>query len=220
MNEKIVRAVDGQLWQELLAALDAAVCDGSRRPLGRLAEREGLPVHDALQELEAFPARSCAALERGAALRPVACTANRGCPVARECPLVRGGAAGIAASAVASFVGTCAERWTKALPPAPFRDLEELLPAVERLLERSGRTGPDTPPRARTARSVVAVAIRRGGPVGATGPFLSLAELEQVAAFTPPGSGRGDPALGPVETFLRRAVCAEVALVDPARGVE
>ena len=38
--------------------------------------------------------------------------------------------------------------------------------------------------------------------------------LSALAAFVPPGSGRDDPRLGPVEAFVRRAACAEVALVD------
>jgi hypothetical protein len=115
-------------------------------------------------------------------------------------------------------VGALAHRWRKSLPAAPFATLAELPLLMQQLLERSGRLHADSPPRVRTALTVVDLSLRRGGPVGATGPFLTGAELEQVAAFLPPGSGRGDARLGPVEAWIRRAVSAEVALVDPAPG--
>jgi hypothetical protein len=211
--------VDGALWQELLAVLDGALHDGRRRALVRLAEREQISAEEAGLELAAFPARSCAALERGVGLTPARCVADQGCPVREECPFVQGqGPAAIGRSALAHLVGALAHRWRKPLPAAPFATLAELPALVRQLLERSGRIRTDSPPRARTALAVADLALRRGGPVGASGAFLTAAELEQVAAFLPPGSGRGDPRLAPVESWIRRAVSAEVALVDPASG--
>lgn len=212
-------AVDGALWGELLTVLDAALQDGRRRPLLRLADREETPAEEAARELAPFPGSSCAALEYGVGLAPAHCIAGRGCPVEDECPLVHGeGAPGIGRSALGQLVATLAGRWRRPLAPAPATALADLAPFLEQLLARSGRTGPDSPPRSRTSVAVLDLALRRGGPLGATGPFLTSAELEQVAAFLPPGSGRGDPRLAPVEAWIRRAVCAEVALVDLAAG--
>lgn len=208
-------ALDRVLWHEFLAVLDEAVAEGARRSLVRLAAREGLAADEAQRELAAFPTHDCVALERGAGVRVAACTFDTGCPVAEECPLVRGGSsASIATSALGQLVRAFAEHVARPLAAAPFARLAELPPLLEQLLERSGRLGPDAPPRARTSLAVLDVALRRGGPFGATGPYLSGAELEQLAAFVPPGSGRDDPRLGPVEAFVRRAACAEVALVD------
>lgn len=208
-------ALDRALWQEFVAVLDEAAAGGARRALARLAAREGLAADEAQRELAAFPAHDCVARERGAGVRAAACTFGSGCPVAEECPLVRGGSsASIAASALGQLVLAFAERCTRPLAPAPIARLAELPPLLDELLQRSGRLGADAPPRARTSLTVLDLALRRGGPFGATGPYLSGAELEQLAAFLPPGSGRDDARLGPIEAFVRRAACAEVALVD------
>jgi len=212
-------AVDGALWQELMTVLDDALSGERRRALVRLAEREETAGDEAARELAAFPARSCEALAPGVGLAPERCTAGRGCPVADECPLVRdGGAGAIRRSALAQLVAALVERWRRPLVAAPFPSLAELPALVEQLLARSGRIGPDSAPRSRTATTVLDVAIHRGGPLGATGPFLLALELEQVAAFVPPGAGRGDGRLGPVEAWLRRAVAGEVALLDQPGG--
>ncbi len=214
-----VVGVDRQLWGELLAVLAEALRENSRRPLARLADREGVTPDEALRDLAALPVRSCSAVDPSpnGTLRVASCTAGRGCPVEDECPLVRGAAAGrasIVTSGPAQLVGVLVRRWIRPLPDAPFATLAEFGPLVDRLLERSGRAGHDAAPRARTAHAVIDVSLHRGGPFGATGPYLTAAELEQVAAFVPPGSGRGDALLHPAEAWLRRAVSAEVALVD------
>ncbi len=208
-------AVDGAAWQELLTVLDDALHGGRRRALLRLAEREETAAEEAARELAAFPGRSCAALERGVGLAPGRCLAGRGCPVEIECPFVRGSdARAIARSALSSLVAALVVRWRRPLPSAPVASLDEFPPLIERLLLQSARIEPGSPRRVRTSLAVVDVAIRRGGPLGATGPFLTSGELEQVAAFVPPGSGRADQQLAPAEAWIRRAVCAEVALVD------
>lgn len=208
-------AVDRQLWQELLVVLDEAL-EGSRRPLARMAEREGVAPDEALRDLAALPARACAAVEKGSILRAAACRAGAGCPVEDECPLVRGGGRdAIQRSGPAHLVRVLVQRWTRPLPPAPFAGMPEFARMVDRLVQHSGRVGPNSPPRARTANAVLDLALRRGGPFAATGPFLTGPELEQVAAFVPPGSARGDALLVPPEAWLRRAVSAEVAVIDP-----
>jgi hypothetical protein len=212
-------AVDRRLWEELLAALDEALHEQRRRPLARIAEREEQEADEALREVAAFPSRSCAALERGAGLRAESCLAGAGCVVEDECPLIHGrGSAGIRGSALGLLVAALVARWRRPLPPAPAHSLADLRPLVEMLLARSGRVTAESPPRARTALLVLDVAVRRGGPLGATGPFLTGQELEQVAAFVPPGSGAGDARLGPVEAWIRKAVAAEAALVDVIGG--
>ena len=208
-------AVAGAAWQALLDALDAAVGDGRRQAIVRLAEQEETDAGEALRELAAFPGRRCAAREPRLGIGPARCTAGTGCPVAEACPLARGGdPAAIARSHTARFVAALARR--RALP-APERvefGFDALAEALASLLERSGRCGPGAPPRARTALAVVDLARRRGGPFGATGPFLAAAELEQVAAHVPPGSGRGDRDLALVEAWLRRATALDAALVE------
>ncbi len=206
--------VAGAPWQALLEALDAAVSGGQRRRVARLAEQAELDAGEALRELAAFPARSCAAREPQVGVNPDRCSAGTDCPVAGECPLACGGSPGaIARSHTARFVATLADRAVLSAPEGvalPFVALETALSA---LVERSGRAAA-APPRARTGLAVTALARRRGGPFGATGPFLVAAELEQVAAHVPPGSGRGDRELALVEAWLRRATAYDAALVE------
>lgn len=211
----VVVAVAGAPWQALLDAVDSAVVGGRRQAIARLAEQEEVDAGEALRELAAFPGRRCAAREPRLGVDPARCTARAGCPVGEECPLARGGdPRAIARSHAARFVAALARR--RALP-APERvglGFDALVEALVALLERSGRCGPGAPPRARTALAVVELARRRGGPFGATGPFLAVDELDQVAAHVPPGSGRGDRELALVEAWLRRAAAHEAALVE------
>jgi hypothetical protein len=207
--------VAGAAWQALLDALDAALGDGRRQAVARLAEHEELDAGEALRELAAFPARRCGAREPRLGVDPARCTARAGCPVGDECPLARGGdPRAIARSHTARFVAALARRRTLAAPEGVALPFDALAGALAALLERSGRCGPGAPPRARTALAVAELARRRGGPFGATGPFLAPAELEQVAAHVPPGSGRGDRELERVEAWLRRATAHDAALVE------
>lgn len=207
-------AVDGALLSELLSIATQAL-RGKRRLLGRLAAREGIDSHDALEELGAFPDSACTALDDSAGLRPALCTAGRGCAVADECSLATSGDSRlIALSATASLVRRLALSWSRPFESSPVRSLSDLAYPVAQLLERSGCAGQDTPPRARTSLALIDMAARRGGPLGALDAFLTQQEVEQVAAFIPPGSGRGDDALLRIEGWLRRAATLEVALVE------
>ncbi|MCU0230538.1 MAG: hypothetical protein MUC67_04070 [Acidobacteria bacterium] len=207
--------VAGAVWQALLEALDAALGEGRRQALARLAEQEELDASEALRELAAFPARRCAAREPRVGVDPGRCGASAGCPVVDECPLVRdGSSASIARSHTARFVEGLARRHELAAPEGVALSFDALRDALAGLLSRSGRCGPAAPPRARTALVVADLARHRGGPFGATGPFLAAAELEQVAAHVPPGSGRGDRELTRVEAWLRRATAHDAALVE------
>jgi hypothetical protein len=207
--------VDGRLLDELLTVLDEAFAEGNRRALGRLAAREGLAADDAVEEVGAFPRGACSALEPGFGLRPSLCTAGRGCPVEEECPFVRGeGPARIPQAATAQLFRELTGRWRRSLPPAPVAGLGALVRPLSRLLERSGRVDADSPPRARTSLALIEMAVRRGGPLGAVTALLTAGELEQVAAFVPPGAGRGDPPLHEVEMWLRQATLAEAGLVE------
>ena len=208
-------AVDGALLAELTLVLGRALTEGKRRPLGRLAAREGVSADEALAELAAFPAGACAAADPAVGLAAGRCTAGAGCPVEDECALVAGGR-GPSGSRTAALVRGMVEAWILGLPPAPVAGLAELLDPVRALLERSGRVGPDAPPRARTSVALLEMAVSRGGLAAATGPFLLAAEAEQVAAHVPPGSGRGDPALAPIEAWLRHVASREAALVELA----
>ena len=208
-------AVAGASWQALLEALDAAVIEGRRQAIARLAEQEELDAGEALRELAAFPAPRCAAREPRIGVAPARCTAGTGCPVAEECPFARRGDPGaIPRSHTARFIAALARRRVVPASEATALSFDALGEALAALLDRSGRCGPDAPPRARTALAVADLARRRGGPFGATGPFLAAAELEQVAAHVPPGSGRGDRDLAPVEAWLRRATAHDAALVE------
>jgi hypothetical protein len=208
-------AVVGASWQALLDALDAAVGDGRRRAIARLADQEEIDAGEALRELAAFPARRCEARAPRLGVAPARCSAGTGCPVAEECPLARGGKPeAIARSHTARFVVALARRRALPAPEAFAFSFDRLGEALAALLDRSGRCGPQAPPRTRTALAVADLARRRGGPFGATGPFLTVAELEQVAAHVPPGSGRGDRELAPVEAWLRRATARDAALVE------
>jgi hypothetical protein len=214
-RDPVTAAVAGAPWQALLHALDAAVGNGRRQAIARLAAEKEIDAGEALRELAAFPAGRCAAREPRLGVVPARCTAGAGCPVAESCPLARGGNPGaIVRSHTARFVAALARRCALPAPEAVALPFDALGEALAALLERSGRCGPDAPPRARTALVVADLARRRGGPLGATGPFLAVAELEQVAAHVPPGSGRGDRDLARVEAWLRRATAHDAALVE------
>ncbi len=206
-------AVDGALLGELVGVLGRALVEGKRRPLGRLAAREGLAADEALAELAAFPAGACPAADPAVGLALARCRAGAGCPVEDECALVAGGR-GPAGSRTAALVRGMVEGWILELPAAPVAVLADLLDPLRALLERSGRVGPDAPPRARTSIALVEMAVSRGGIAAATGPFLLATEAEQVAAHVPPGAGRGDRELAPVEAWLRHVASREAALVE------
>jgi hypothetical protein len=206
--------VDGPALTEILEVLDAAA-GGKRRILARVAARAEIDASSALQELGALPTSSCSAIEAGVGLTPSRCTAGSGCAVEAECPLVRGGEPGrMRASALAELVRRLVARARKPMAEAPVADLAGLAEGVDALLAASERVGPDAPPRARTSMLLLQVATRRGGPFAAVNGFLTAAELEQVAAFVPPGSAREAPSLAPVEAWLRRAATDEVGLVE------
>ncbi len=208
-------AVEGALFGELVEVLGRALVEGRRRPLARLAAREGVGAEEALAELSAFPAGACPAADPAVGLAVARCTAGRGCPVQGECSLVAGDRHP-ADSRTASLVRDLLGRWAAGRPASPVDTVAGLLPPVRGLLERSGRAGPGAPPRARTSLALLEMAISRGGIAGATGPFLLAGEAEQMAAHVPPGAGRGDPSLAPVEAWLRRVVSGEDALVELA----
>jgi len=205
-------AIEGGLLDELLEVLARALVEGKRRPLGRLAAREGVAGEEALAELAAFPAGACPAADDAVGLAAGRCAAGEGCPVEEECALVAGGRRP-GSSRTASLVRELLRRRAIDLAP-PVASLRELLPPVRALVERSGRAGPEAPPRARTSIALLEMAVAREGIVGVTGPFLRAGEAEQVAAHVPPGSGRGDPDLAPVEAFLRLVACREAAIVE------
>lgn len=208
-------AIDGGHADELLAALDAALARGSRRDLVRLAERNEVDAADALRELDAFPVRACSALSSGLGLAVSRCSAGSGCSVADECPLVRGGTPErIGQSALASLVVALLTRWRKAYPAAPVNNLVAMRAAVDSMLSRSGVIAASSPPRARTSLAILDLAIGRGGPIGAVSAVVTAAEVEQIAAFLPPSSGRGDSALLAAEAWLRLDAAAEAALVS------
>jgi hypothetical protein len=212
-EDRIV-AIEGALFAELVKVLDGAL-RGKRRALARLAAREGVEPGNALEELGAFPSSSCAALEEGAGLRPALCTAGVTCPVADECPLVdESGAESLGSSDLASLVASLLRCGLRPMPPCPLEELGAFRAPIEELLARSPRVAADGPPRARTSLTLLDLAGRRGGLVGAAKVFLAPGEVESVAAFVPPGSSRGEPRLVAVESWLRRAAIAEVALVE------
>jgi hypothetical protein len=208
-----VVVIEGPVWDGLIAALSDAVTRGDQRELAdRLdgLETEGTP----LQELSALPVRSCSAVDEETVLSVDRCTAGRGCPVQDECPLVRDEPDDMGRSDLSRALGRAVDAAGRPVPAAVADELARLRGGVERLLRASGRVGADSPPRARTSIAVLDMALRRGGVAAATGPFLRAGELEQVAAFVPPGSGRADAALADLEAWLRRTVCDESALVE------
>ncbi|UCF66633.1 MAG: hypothetical protein JSV80_12685 [Acidobacteriota bacterium] len=206
--------IDGAVWSEMLDALTKAIGGGRKRRLLRLAEREHLEVDDAARELAAFPAAACVALHESIGLSPSRCLAGRGCRVEDECSLVSLGHRSVAGSALAGLVRALVRRRRRSLPAAPLPTLSHWARPIRELLERSGTFGADAPPPACVPLALIDRALQRGGPLAATGAFLTKAEMEQLAAFVPPGSGRGDDALSPIEGWLRRAVLEEVALVE------
>jgi hypothetical protein len=205
--------VDGQAWDSLLSTLADAVSKGETRGLReRLAGLEA--AEEALQDLAALPVRACSAVDGEGLLRPGSCTAGHGCPVEPECPLVRSDPAEMGSSALGLAVTAAIESAGTAAENAPVDGLDRLRGGIEALLRASRRMGPESPPRARTSLTVLDMALGRGGVVGVTGPYLTAAELERVAAFVPPGSGQGEPELAEVEAWLRKTVCRESALLE------
>jgi hypothetical protein len=205
--------IPGPAWDELLEALSAAVVKGDQR---KLAERlDPLAVGGTpLQDLAALPVRSCSAVDEETVLSVLRCTAGRGCPVQEECPLVRSEPEDMARSDLARALTAAVEASGHPAASGGGARLEGLRDGVERLLQASGRVGSESPPRARTSIAVLDMAVRRGGVAGATGPFLRARELEQVAAFVPPGSGRGHDELSRIEAWLRETVCGGNGLVE------
>jgi len=210
------RAVDGARWQEMLTLLDAAMRQGRRRGLIRLAEREGISSAEASRELAAFPSKQCSALEEGMGVRVSACTAAKGCAAAEECPFVRGSRdpSKIARSATAVMIEQMACRLLEASPQPAVASLSELISPVRDLLEESGRVGIDAAPRARTSLVLLDLAVKRAGPVDATGAYLTASEVELVAAFIPPQSARSSRRLREIEAWIRRVAASESALVE------
>jgi hypothetical protein len=208
-----VVTIEGPVWDGLLVALADAVTRGDQR---ELAERlGGLETEETpLQDLSALPVRSCSAVDEEAVLSVSRCTAGRGCPVQDECPLVRDEPGDMGRSDLSRALARAVDAAGQPVPATVAAELARLREGVEQLLRASGRVGPDSPPRARTSIAVLDMAVRRGGVAAATGPFLRAGELEQVAAFVPPGSGRADTALAELEAWLRRTVCDENALVE------
>lgn len=215
----MILGLAGGLFQEWIHALEESVQRGGNRPLSRLARREGISAEEALREVSTFPARGCSALLEGTILSPDRCSAGKGCSVEANCPFVRdGGAAAIRCCRLGQFIEQFLLQKKLALPEPPFSSFAALIPEVQTLVDRSGKVGPESPERVRTAPAVMERIVRRGGILGVTGPFLTLAELEQVAAFIPPGSGRGDPHLAAVEGWIRRTVSQELAGVEFPAG--
>jgi hypothetical protein len=206
-------AVEGQAWDGLLSVLADAVQRGDTRGLGqRLA---GLDAgEEALQDLAALPVRACSAIGGEGLLRAGNCSAGRGCPVQEECPLVRGDPSEMGRSALGRALGAAVDALRRPGEDPPVADLEELRGWVEQLLRASGRVAPDSPPRARTSVTVLDMSLGRGGVAGVTGSYLRSGELEQVAAFVPPGSGQQEEGLAEIEAWLRRSVCLESALLE------
>lgn len=213
-----IHVVEGTKLDELLDVAAQAL-RGKPRGLGRLASREGIDARDALEELGAFPTSACSALDPSVVLRPSNCTASQGCSVADECSLLAGATpAAIAYSSTARLIRALLGRWSRPASTAPVDGLSSMLAEVSRLLERSPRVGAAAPPRARTSLALLDMGVRRGGPLDAFAGFLTQAEVEQVAAFVPPGSGRDDQKLLVVEGWLRQAATLEAALVEFAAG--
>ena len=210
-----VLVIDGPVWDGLLDALSDAVLKGDHRELSdRLG---GLSIEGApLQDLSALPVRSCSAVEAEAVISAARCTAGRGCPVQEECPLVRDAPADMERSDLSRALARAVAASGRPAPAGLAPGMTRLREGVDRLLQASGRVGAESPPRARTSLAVLDMAVRRGGVAAATGAFLRSRELEQVAAFVPPGSGREEPELAALEAWLRETVCGESALVEPA----
>lgn len=211
----MILGLAGGLFEEWIKALEEAVQRRGSRLLSRLARREGVAAEEALREISAFPSRDCSAWVEGAILASARCSAGKGCPVEMKCPwALEGGAAAIRRCRLGQFIEQFLLRKKQTLPAPPFSGLAALIPEARALLERSGKAGPKSPERVRTAPAVLEKVVLRGGILGVTGPFLTLAELELVAAFIPPGSGRGDPHLAEVEGWIRRAVSQQLAVVE------
>ena len=217
--------VHGGVLDELLAALDAGLGGRTPRALSRLAKQVEFDAAAALQELDAFPARTCAAIESGLGLVASRCRAGSGCTVADECPLVRGGGPErIAESALAQLAMVVLERATGAVPAAPVTAWADLRRAVCELLERSGALRADAPPRASIPLVLLDRAAGRGDTLGIVSALLSAEELSRIAAFVPPGSGRDHATLAAVEAWLRYCATAEFGLLccvesaDAVRG--
>lgn len=209
-----IREVDGAQWRGVLDALRTAVLQGRSRALLRLLEEASAPGEEAQRELAAFPRNSCAALSEETGLSPERCRAGRGCPVEKECPFP----GRLAASSLGRSVALLAHRGVLPLSPGPEKTVSGLRGDLARLLDDHPLLRDNPPPRSRASLAILDLALTRGGLLGATGPFLTAQEMEHVAAFLPPGSGRIKPDLAPVEAWVRRAASAEAALVEFVRG--
>ncbi|MCE5247290.1 hypothetical protein LLG88_10275 [bacterium] len=194
-------------FDELLAACAEAPGRRRRRALARLSDDAAL-VEAAVAELAEWPAARCAAVDEACGVVSGRCGAGGACAVEEVCPLAAEGTLG--GGAAARLIGAAAARLRIEAPAAPCARLEELRSLVERLLARDGRAAA----RRGEALAALDLALARGGLFGATGPFLRGAEMERVAAFTPPGCGRGDALLAPVEAWIRRAAIMDAALVE------
>lgn len=210
-----VRMVEGAPWKELVDLLGAALAEGKRRGLLRFAAQQGLEEDEVRRELAAFPGGACAAVDPLFGISVGRCLAGSGCPVLDECPLVTSDPAQMRRSAIGSLVCRAVECWVpEEFPECPLLTLGAFRAPLERMLARCGLDIREGPPRARASLALVDLAVGRGGPPGVEGGFLSAEEAEQLAAFLPPGSGRGDPALAPVEAWLRRVATEEGAIVQ------
>lgn len=213
MQDRLQLALlDGSQWDGILDALREAVVRGDSRRLGEQLATASAGER-ALQDLAALPVRACSALDEDVVLSPIRCSAGRGCPVEEECPLVRGAPDEMSSSALAEALRGVVRDGVETVDAAVAADMAQLRERIDRLLRASDKVGPESPPRARTSLAVIDMSLRRGGVAGATGPFLRARELEQVAAFVPPGSGRGEEGLAAIEAWLRRAACRERALL-------
>ena len=194
-------------FDDLLSACAEALGRRRRRALARLSDDAAL-VEAAVAELAEWPGARCGAADEACGVVSGRCGAGGACAAAAVCPLLEGGALG--GGAAARLIGEAAARLRIDAPAAPCARLEELRTLVERLLARDGRAAA----RGGEALAAFDLALARGGLFGATGPFLRGAEMERVAAFVPPGCGRGDALLAPVEAWIRRAAILDAALVE------
>lgn len=208
-------AVEGRVWNDLLEALITALARGRPRPLRRLIEDAGLQAVLVERELAAFPGGACAARSDLLGLDMGRCLAGKGCPVEKECPFPGSG--------VGSHLGRALSSLARGgivplVCSSPLNTLSDLRRDLAELLLDHPRLAGAAGPRARTSLALLDRALARGGPLGATGPFLPAPELEQIAAFLPPGSGRRKPEKAAAEAWLRRVASAGAAVVEFHRG--
>ncbi len=209
----MIATLSGTAWEELLEALRGALTRGGRRALSRLARSAELEADDALRELAALPAQGCQAVQAEIGVAPAHCSLSRGCEFAGECPLLQRRAANINASALGRLVEGLGRSYRISYGSAPVGHLAAFRGPLKAMLEARGLCDVAAPPRARSSLVLLDLALERGGPIGLPGPFLSATELEQLAAFIPPGSGisASDAVL---EAWIRQGVCRECALLE------